>query len=99
MNFLKRLLGIVDTGKTARLSPHAGESGHTQRAATTPVPERDRRAPDVDVVTRYFELSTEIEGAKRERDYRRAIRAARATYEILPAVVQQMKRDYGRFDI
>ncbi len=51
------------------------------------------------MVNRYFELSGEIEAGKRDRDYPRAIRAARATYEILPAVVRQWKREYGRFDI
>ena len=41
----------------------------------------------------------EIEAGKRDRDYPRAIRAARATYEILPAVIRKWKREYGSFDI
>lgn len=52
-----------------------------------------------DVVNQYFKLSAEIEAGKRNRDYARAIRAARSTYSILPAVVRQLKREYGRFDI
>ncbi len=48
---------------------------------------------------RYFELSAEIETGKRDGDYVRAIRAARATYSIFPAVVLQWKREYGAFDI
>src|SRR6185503_7446103 len=64
----------------------AGPSGHQEEAVD-------------DLVNRYFVLSGEIEVAKRDRDYARAIRAARATYLILPAVVKQWKREYGGFDI
>lgn len=64
---------------------------------------RDRYAaqeePGSNVVSRYFELSAEIETGKRDRDYARAARAARETYSILPQVVRQWKREYGRFDI
>lgn len=52
-----------------------------------------------DVTSRYFELSVEIERGRADRDYARAIRAARATYPILPAFVRQSKREYGSFAI
>ncbi len=58
-------------------------SGHTGEAA----------------VHRYFELSTIIERAKADGDFLRAIRAARDTYPLMPAVVRQMKKDGGSFDI
>jgi hypothetical protein len=50
-------------------------------------------------VHRYFELSTIIERAKADGDFLRAIRAARDTYPLMPAVVRQMKKDYGSFDL
>ncbi len=50
-------------------------------------------------VHRYFELSAMIERAKADGDFSRAIHAARETYPLFPAVVQQMKKSYGSFDI
>ena len=50
-------------------------------------------------VDRYFELSNVIEGAKADGDFGTAIRAARETYPLMGAVVQQMKKEYGSFDI
>jgi len=50
-------------------------------------------------VHRYFELSTIIERAKADGDFLRAIRAARDTYPLTPAVVRQMKKEYGSFDV
>jgi hypothetical protein len=95
MNFFKRLLGIADAPAA---TPPARATRPTTPTTTT-TPDRDRAGSGGDVVNRYFELSGEIEAGKRDRDYPRAIRAARATYEILPAVVRQWKREYGRFDI
>jgi hypothetical protein len=48
---------------------------------------------------RYFALSAEIERAKADREYAAAVRAARATYPLLPAVVRRWKREYGRWDM
>lgn len=50
-------------------------------------------------VRRYFELAVIIERAKADRDFPRAIRAARDTYPLMPAVVRQMKKEYGSFDV
>ena len=99
LNLLKRLLGIADSGATPApsTSARAGRSSLTDPSA--PAAKRDPSGSTRDVVDRYFELSMEIEAGKRDRDYPRAIRAARATYEILAAVVRQWKREYGRFDI
>ena len=47
----------------------------------------------------YFLLSTEIEQAKADRDYARAIKAARATYPMLAAVIDAWVREYGSFNI
>jgi hypothetical protein len=40
-----------------------------------------------------------IESAKSAGDYSRAIRAARDTFPLMPAVVTQMKKEFGAFDI
>jgi DnaJ domain len=50
-------------------------------------------------VGRYFELSSVIERAKADGDFVRAVCAARETYPLMPAVVGEMKKQYGRFDI
>lgn len=47
----------------------------------------------------YFELSSIIERTKADGDFLGAIRAARDTYPLLPAVVRQMKKEYGSFDL
>jgi hypothetical protein len=51
------------------------------------------------VVSRYFDLSAEIESAKASRNYAAAVRAARETYGLLLDVVREWKRQYGSFDI
>jgi hypothetical protein len=50
-------------------------------------------------VDEYFRLSGVIESAKSAGDYSRAIRAARDTFPLMPAVVAQMKKEFGAFDI
>lgn len=50
-------------------------------------------------VNRYFELSNVIEGAKTDGDFATSVRAARETYPLMHAVVRQMKKEYGSFDI
>jgi hypothetical protein len=51
------------------------------------------------VIEEYFKLSMEIEQAKAEHDFPRAIRAACETYEILPSFVAQWKKENGVFEI
>jgi hypothetical protein len=101
MSFFKRLLGLGGDAPPGA-APTASSNVRPSHAIPRAEPP-DRRATQDDasgdVVNRYFELSGEIETGKRDRDYARAIRAARATYPILPAVVRQWKREYGRFDI
>jgi hypothetical protein len=50
-------------------------------------------------IHRYFELSTIIERSKADGDFVSAIHAARETYPLMPAVVAQIKKEYGRFDL
>lgn len=87
----------------------APEVGSEQRRAFIPTPRQNEppkdRGPRTDrhtgtaAVTRYFELSNRITGAKAEGDFAAAVHAARETYPLMPAVVAQMKAEYGRFDI
>lgn len=51
------------------------------------------------VVGKYFQLSERIERAKADLRYHVAIAAARQTYPLLRAFVDDWKRDYGTFDI
>lgn len=101
-SFFKRLLGLTDDSPRAD-SPSTSSSARpappTPRMQATARGGGEEGETGGDLVNRYFELSGEIEMGKRDRDYARAIRAARATYPILPAVVRQWKREYGRFDI
>jgi hypothetical protein len=98
MTFLKRLLGIAKNS-VASMPPHLTDAKPTGPTASASPSSLGVSASSVDVMNRYFELSMEIEAGKRDRDFPRAIRAARATYQILPAVVTKWKREYGSFDI
>ena len=69
---------------------------HHDPLAHVPIP--SRLTGDA-AVHRYFELSTIIERAKADGNFLGAIRAARDTYPFLPAVVRQMKKEYGSFDV
>jgi len=103
IEFFKRLLGFADTpasdSSAARATAPAPAARAVRIAAPATTPDRDRAKSSGNVVNRYFELSGEIEAGKRDHDYARAIRAARETYQILPAVARQWKSDHGRFDI
>jgi len=87
----------------------ASDTGSDQRRVFIPTPRQNDPAKDGNpgtgrltgaaAVTRYFELSNRITGAKAEGDFAAAVRAARETYPLMPAVVAQMKKEYGRFDI
>lgn len=115
IEFFRRLLGIADTATERHPAPGAvaaGQNASISGAPRTPSrvvarsesPVIDRPGTgeahaDAEVTRRYFELSVEIEQAKSDRDFRRAIRAARDTFPLLPAFVRSVKRDFGRFDI
>lgn len=97
--FLKRLLGLkpdLPLLPAAGTAPaHSSADGLTTTGGALP----NRGGGGKAVVDRYFELATIIERAKAEGAFPRAIRAARETYPLLPAVVRQMQKEYGRFDI
>ena len=101
MSFFKRLFGLggdAPRAAASSTSPNVRSAQSSPRAHGAGRSDTQEKSGG-DVVNRYFELSAEIEAGKRDRDYARAIRAARATYSILPAVVLQWKREYGAFDI
>ena len=87
----------------------APEVGSHQRRVFIPIPGQNAAANEggqgtgrltgAAAVTRYFELSNRITGAKAEGDFGAAVRAALETYPLMPAVVEQMKKEFGRFDI
>ena len=85
-DFLKRLMG--------------GSPAITQAVPDLPTEPREGRTSVGDAaIDRYFELSRLIERAKADGDFLGAVRAARETYPLMPTVVREMKRQYGRFDI
>jgi len=101
-NFLKRLFGEssapsgfgiprdVQRPLSVPPSPSHARSGRASKAGGL----TGRAA-----VNRYFELSNTIVSAKSRGDFRAAVRAARQTYPLMPAVVRQMKSEFGGFDI
>lgn len=92
-DFLKRLFGqsAVAPRVSARFSNIDNASRDEMNTGTKLVGDA--------AVHRYFELSAIIERAKADGDFVRAVRAARETYPLMPAVVREMKKQYGRFDI
>jgi hypothetical protein len=93
LKLLLRLLGL-----TTRESKATRNSNST--ASTTPsIPRASGGGAISKVIDKYFKLSMAIEQAKSDHDYPRAIRAARETYEILPAFVDQWKKENGVFEI
>jgi hypothetical protein len=99
--FLKGLLGLEEDAPSAAAptAPSDARQSRPPPGVEEPAWRDTSEEPGRDVVERYFELSAQIEVGRRDRDYPRAIRAARATYAILPAVVREMKSEYGRFDV
>src|ERR1039458_1022738 len=100
LEFLRRLFGK----DPVRPTPEARSS---QGRVFIPTPNQNNPAKDESseargltgeaAVRRYFELSNLIMGSKAEGDFTAAVRAARETYPLMPAVVRQMKKEYGRF--
>jgi len=100
--FLKRVFGQspvarpVSDNKFGKTGSSVGFTGRDDAAHGA---SRAKRLVGAAAVDRYFELSNVIEGAKADGDFGTAIRAARETYPLMGAVVQQMKKEYGSFDI
>jgi hypothetical protein len=105
LSFLKQLLGFSrSTAPRHEVSPVQTQRG----TAVAAQPAQGVRAGDSSVRSdigggsvsdRYFDLAQQIEQAKVDGDYPRAIRAARATYPLFPAFVRHCKREWGSFDI
>ena len=82
----------VDYGTPVPLPPRTTE--------TTPTPIRQNGSlAGRAAVDEYFRLSSVIEAAKSRGDYKHAIEAAKQTFPLMPAVIAQMKREFGAFDI
>lgn len=97
LKLLRRLFGRPAAAIRAASAPalqdksSLGANKHDARLARAPV--ASGRSGEA-AVNRYFALSTIIERAKAEGDFARAIRAARDTYPLMPAVVRQIKKEY-----
>lgn len=100
--FLKRLFGrSADATQVsaALVPPDRGSRPLTEHEAPRGLaPMASGHTGDA-AFRRYFELGTIIERARADGDFLRAIRAARDTYPLMPAVVRQMKKEYGSFDV
>jgi hypothetical protein len=101
-DFLKRLFGqpaVAPPAADTPLNPHTSARSSSGYDASLDEMSMASRLADDAAMHRYFELSTVIERAKADGDFVRAIRAARETYPLMPAVVRQIKKEYGRFDL
>ncbi|HYM76086.1 MAG TPA: J domain-containing protein [Candidatus Dormibacteraeota bacterium] len=104
-DFLKRVFGqssvarhVSDT-TFAKTGSSVGSTGRDDAVQPAHEASKAKRLLGAAAVDRYFELSNVIEAAKADGDFGTAIRAARETYPLIGAVVQQMKKEYGSFDI
>jgi hypothetical protein len=86
----------VPDGKPFRRVP---EKEQYRTGAADPVRPKDRALSGRAAVDEYFRLSGMIESAKGAGDYKKAVRAARNSLPLMPAVVAQMKKEFGGFDI
>jgi len=100
--FLKRLFGRsagATPASAASVPPERRTRSHTEHETSRGQAPTASGHTGEAAVHRYFELSSIIEQAKADGNFRGAIRAARDTYPVLPAVVRQMKKEYGSFDL
>src|SRR6266568_6253633 len=105
--FLRRLLGGATrsaTGPAIKVPPaepvrRVPEMQQDRAKAVDPVRPKDRALSGRAAVDEYFKLSGVIESAKATGDYKKAVRAARNSFPLMPAVVAHMKKEFGRFDI
>jgi hypothetical protein len=102
IEFLKRLFGTSTAQATdvPLKSQDLGKPRSTQMPGREPYSLRSGSvASGSSVLDEYFKLSGVIESAKSAGDFSAAIRATRDTFPLMPAVVAQMKKEYGAFDI
>src|ERR1700733_6869417 len=102
IEFIKRLFraSSVQTSRTSPWShepvgPSPEQMLRQEPSIPTSRPAESGRA----VLDEYFRLSGVIENEKSACNFSAAIRAARDTFPLMPAVVAQMKKEYGAFDI
>jgi hypothetical protein len=106
--FLRRLLGGSVRSTTSgpikvpaaeSVRPMSEKQHDRANVADHPVRPKDRALSGRAAVDEYFKLSGVIESAKAGGDYKKAVRAARNSFPLMSAVVAQMKKEFGRFDI
>src|SRR5258707_13534561 len=75
------------------------EKQQDRAKAADPVRPKDRALSGRAAVDEYLKLSGVIESAKAAGDYKKAVRAARNSFPLMPAVIARVKKEFGRFDI
>jgi hypothetical protein len=94
-DFFKRMFQSQDPTPSSPRADPPREAPFGLKSTDHPASEqRDER-----LTARYFELSTAIERARVTGDYPTGIRAARETYPLLRAFVEEWVRDSGDFSI
>jgi len=101
-DFLKRM--FRQSGLAPTLKPQPSQSRPSSRPPSQNCTASNKVLEESELVgaaavDRYFELSNVIVGSKADGDFETAVRAARQTYPLMPAVVRQMKSEFGSFDI
>jgi DnaJ domain len=100
--FLKRLFGLPAGPKSSLPSKPGRPVARKKEQESVPQPSESAARPARSgraVTDEYFRLSGVIESGKSSGDFAVAIRAARETFPLMPAVVAQMKKEFGAFDI
>jgi hypothetical protein len=105
--FLRRLLGgSVRSATSAAIQVPAAEpvrrmpeKQQDRPKVADPSRPKDKALSGRAAVDEYFKLSGVIESAKARGDYQKAVRASRNSFPLMPAVVAQMKKEFGAFDI
>ena len=102
IEFIKRLFraSSVQTSSTSPWSHEpVGPSPEQMLRQEPSIPASRPAESGRAVLDEYFRLSGVIENEKSAGNFSAAIRAARDTFPLMPAVVAQMKKEYGAFDI
>src|SRR5258708_4607824 len=104
IEFLRKLLGISkppgpnlpESRATSNLASSASEQTVYQGEKRERPVSRNGKSPSGRAATdEYFQLSAVIETSRAAGDSPAAIQAARKTFPLMPAVVRQMKKEFG----
>lgn len=95
MGLFRRIFGFSGTPPAERRT----KAFDLSSSAEYPTPIHPQKRSGFSATDRYFELSNVIASSKATGDFTSAVRAAKESYPLFPAFVEEMKAKYGNFDI